>query len=174
VSRLPPRSLRCMRRRIDLGRPFCRAPCSLPDTVDGQPPSPASAACPATLDELRAVIIRAATIVTVMLVAACAPSAPRPVVQHRPQPPQDWFHQQLAAAVRAKRTHQPASDVAGAQKAYDDIVQAACVRLAVSGSRQYSARCDAVLRHAVSQPQFDPAVCDDTETDPAALRACND
>jgi len=119
--------------------------------------------------------LRTGIIAAILLVAACSPNvtpAPRAVVQH--QPPPDWFHQQLAAAREAKRTHQPPSDVAGAQKAYDEIVEAACIRVALSGSDKYATRCNAVLRHTVSSPKSTVPDCDDTEVDPATLQSCND
>jgi hypothetical protein len=41
-----------MRQRIDLGRLYQRALRAMPDSMDGQPPLPAPAECPVTLDEL--------------------------------------------------------------------------------------------------------------------------
>jgi hypothetical protein len=119
--------------------------------------------------------LRTAIIGTVLLVAACSPNVPPaspPVVQQRPPP--DWFHQQLAAAREAKRAHQPASDVAGAQKAYDDVVVAACIRLALTGSTKYAAHCTLVLQLAVSSSHFILPDCDDPDVDSAMLLACND
>lgn len=109
-----------------------------------------------------------------LVIATCRPLPVRwAIVQHR-QPLPDWFCQQLVAAREAKRTHQLESDIAGAQKAYDDIVEAASIRLALSGSDKYAKRCNAVLRYTVSPSQSTVPDCDDTEVDPATLQACDD
>jgi hypothetical protein len=110
------------------------------------------------------------------LLAGCAtphppPPPPRPVAA-RPAP-LDWFQRQMVAARQARAAHQPASDTAGAQAAYDDVVRAACTRVAISGPEKYQARCAAILRRTQS-PASEPVPCDPSSTDPTELRACND
>jgi hypothetical protein len=43
-----------MRERLDLAQIYRRALRRMPETMDGQPPLPVPAVCPATLDELLA------------------------------------------------------------------------------------------------------------------------
>jgi hypothetical protein len=98
-----------------------------------------------------------------------APGPSRPVV--RVQPP-DWFHQQVAAARAAKRAHQPKTDTAGAQAAYDSVMRTACTQAAVAGPGKYSARCDAILRPTPAQAAIGP--CDADPDEPAVVTECND
>jgi hypothetical protein len=56
------------------------------------------------------------------------PVAPPPAAA-RVQPP-DWFHQQVVAARAARRAYQPSTDTLGAQRAYDNVMTAACTRAA--------------------------------------------
>ncbi len=118
----------------------------------------------------------AATLAALALVSACAVTPPpkpppKPVpVARRPAAP-DWFQQQLAAARQAKASHAPKDDAAGAQAAQDEIVRAACVRVALSGPEKYQARCAEILR---AVPAADPFACDEPSADPAVLSACND
>ena len=111
--------------------------------------------------------------------AGCAqrpalPAAPtRAAARVRPPAP-DWFHQQLAAARVARRNHQPRTDTAGAQRAYDDVMRAACARAALAGPKGYPAPCDAVLRRAPAQSPADPFACEDNAADPLAQAACSD
>ena len=93
----------------------------------------------------------------------------RPVV--RVQPP-DWFHQQVAAARAAKQAHQPKTDTAGAQAAYDSVLRTACTRAAVAEPGRYPARCDAVLHPLPSQPAI--GACEADPDDPVAVIECND
>ena len=116
-----------------------------------------------------------------VMVAGCAqrptPPASHPHVVarvHAGTPAADWFDQQLAAARAAKRNHQPRTDTAGAQRAYDDIVRAACVRIALAGPDEYTARCEAVLRRTPDQSPNDPFACEGDADDPLAQGACSD
>ena len=86
--------------------------------------------------------------------------------------PPDWFHRQLTAARAAKRAHQPKTDTAGAQMAFDDVMRTACTRAALAGPGKYPARCDAVLRPTPVQPLIDP--CDGNPDDPTIETECND
>ena len=97
-----------------------------------------------------------------------APGPSRPIV--RAQPP-DWFHQQEAAARAAKRAHQPKTDTADAQAAYDEVMRTACTQAAVAGPGKYPARCDAVL-HPTAKVTIDP--CYANSDDPAVMTECND
>ncbi len=110
-----------------------------------------------------------------MLTAACTPQpAPPPVPPHaaaHANPP-DWYHQQLAAARAARRAHQPASDKAGAQQAYDTVMRDACLHAAVMGPGKYTARCDAILHQAPAQTLIDP--CDANADDPSVQADCSD
>ncbi len=124
----------------------------------------------------------ALTIGAAVMLAGCAqrpslPAAPQPraAAHVRPKAPAtDWFHQQIAAARAAKRAHQPSTDTAGAQQAYDDIMRAACTRAALAGPDKYPARCDAVLRRVPVQSPSDPFACEDNVDDPVAQAACSD
>jgi hypothetical protein len=75
--------------------------------------------------------------IVITMLAGCAqrptlpPATPPPAAAHI-QPP-DWFHQQIVAARAARRAHQPKADTAGAQRAYDDLMTAACTRAASAG-----------------------------------------
>ena len=117
-----------------------------------------------------------------VMVAGCAQQPNAPAASHphvaapvRPKTPApDWFHQQLAAARAAKRNHQPRTDTAGAQRAYDDIVRAACVRVALAEPDKYPARCDAVVRPTPEQSPTDPFACEGDAGDPLAEGACSD
>jgi hypothetical protein len=110
----------------------------------------------------------------IIMLVGCAqqptlsPGPSRPIV--RVQPP-DWFHQQMAAARAAKRAHQPKTDTAGAQAAYDDVMRTACTQAAVAGPGKYPARCDAVL-HPTPKVPIDP--CEANSDDPAVMTECND
>ena len=97
-----------------------------------------------------------------------APGPSRAIV--RAQPP-DWFHQQEAAARAAKRAHQPKTDIAGAQAAYDEVMRTACTQAAVAAPGKYPARCDAVL-HPTPKVAIDP--CNANADDPAVMTECND
>ncbi len=110
------------------------------------------------------------------MVAGCTQQPPLPaaVPPHAAvhvQPP-DWFHQQLAAARAAKRAHQPKTDTAGAQRAYDEVMKNACTRAALSGPNKYPARCDTVLHPASAQSPTDP--CESNTDDPAMQTECSD
>jgi hypothetical protein len=124
----------------------------------------------------RAVITPVALAISasLMLVAGCAqrlpPAAPPRVTAHV-RPP-DWFDQQLAAARAARLAHRPKADRAGAQRAYDDVMRAACTWAALSGPGNYPARCDAVLHQTPDQPLADP--CDANVEDPAMQAECSD
>jgi hypothetical protein len=116
-----------------------------------------------------------------VMVAGCAQRPTPPAVSHphaarvRPRTPAaDWFHQQLAAARAARRNHQPRTDTAGAQRAYDDIVRAACVRVALAGPDEYPARCEAILRRTPDQSPANPFACEGDAGDPLAESACSD
>lgn len=113
----------------------------------------------------------------VVLMAGCAAPKPAPQASTTASRPSvrtpvsgDWFHQQLEAARAARRAHQPRSDTTGAQKAYDDILRAACTRLALGDPGKYQSRCDAVLQPA----HPDPFECADNSSDTATLTTCND
>lgn len=113
--------------------------------------------------------------VAVVVVAGCTQQPPLsatvpPHAAAHIQPP-DWFHRQLAAARAAKRAHQPSTDTAGAQQAYDEILKTACTRAAL-GPNKYPTRCDTVLRPASTQLQTDP--CEANADDPAIQTECND
>jgi len=111
--------------------------------------------------------------IVVMLAAGCArqpplPAAVPPRSAARVQPP-DWFHQQLAAARAAKRDHQPKTDTAGAQQAYDEVMHTACTRAALMGPGKYPARCDAVLHQTPAD------LCEDhPDDDPVRQTECSD
>jgi hypothetical protein len=98
------------------------------------------------------------------------PAAPRHAAA-RLQPP-DWFHQQVVAARAARRAHQPKADTAGAQRAYDEVMTAACTRAASAGPGKYPARCDAILHPPLDQSAADP--CAGRDDDPALQAECND
>jgi hypothetical protein len=107
-----------------------------------------------------------------LLGAGCAqrPASP-PHTAVRAQPP-DWFHQQVVAARAARQAHQPKTDRAGAQLAYDEVMRMACTQAALAGPGKYPARCDAVLR-----PIFDPSPtdpCVGNTDDPITQTECND
>jgi hypothetical protein len=94
--------------------------------------------------------------------------------------PLDWFHRQLAAAHRAKISHLPRGDSAGAQRAYYAVMLPVCGQVAKSGPAQYRARCQAlVLRasNAAAAAAYNPP-CDDDHDDtgdtPAEITACSD
>ncbi len=118
---------------------------------------------------------RSLAIGVILMLASCAqqptlaPSSSRPAV--RVQPP-DWFHQQVAAARAAKRAHQPKTDTAGAQAAYDSVMRTACAQAAVAGPGKYSERCDAVLHPTPSRAAI--GSCDADPDDPAVVTECND
>lgn len=120
-----------------------------------------------------------AAFVVAMSGAGCSLFAPRPAplparpIAARPAAQPDWFQQQLVAARQARVTHLPKSDTAGAQAAYDGVVRAACVRVALSGPPKYQARCAAVLKQSQPEPA-DPFPCDEGISDPTALSVCND
>jgi hypothetical protein len=124
----------------------------------------------------RAVIAPVALAISasVMLVAGCAqrlPPAVPPRVPAQVRPP-DWFDQQLAAARAARLAHRPKADRAGAQRAYDEVMRAACTQAALSGPGKYPARCDAVLHQPPDQPLTDP--CESNVEDPAMQTECSD
>jgi hypothetical protein len=118
---------------------------------------------------------RSLAISVIILLVGCAqrptpaPGPSRPVV--RVQPP-DWFHQQVAAARAAKRAHQPKTDTAGAQAAYDSVMRTACTQAAVAGPGKYPARCDAVLHPTPTQAAI--GSCDADPDAPAVVTECND
>ena len=114
-----------------------------------------------------------------------APPAPvlRPVAQAAPPRPIviDWFQRQLIAARTARRNHQPVSDKAGAQAAYDDVIRTACQRVALDGPDRYKARCNTVLAQipapqtvTAPAPVSDPFRCEENTDNQDTLRACND
>jgi hypothetical protein len=123
----------------------------------------------------RARAVAALAIVIVMLVGcdqrATLPLAPPPRAAAHVQPP-DWFHQQVVAARAARRAHQPKADTAGAQRAYDDVMTAACTRAASAGPGKYPARRDAILRPPLDQSAADP--CVGRDNDPALQTECSD
>jgi hypothetical protein len=99
------------------------------------------------------------------------PAAPPPAAA-RVQPP-DWFHQQILAARAARRAHQPTTDTVGAQRAYDDVMTAACTRAASAGPGKFPARCDTILRPPLDhQSAADPCVAQGD--DPALQTECSD
>jgi hypothetical protein len=98
------------------------------------------------------------------------PVAPPPAAA-RVQPP-DWFHQQVVAARAARRAYQPSIDTVGAQRAYDDVMTAACTRAASAGPGKYPKRCDAILHPLLDQSAADP--CAGRGDDPALQTECND
>src|ERR1700712_2899536 len=118
---------------------------------------------------------RSLAVGAIILLVGCAqqptpaPGPSRPVV--RVQPP-DWFHQQVAAARAAKRAHQPKTDAAGAQAAYDSVMRTACTQAAVAGPGKYPARCDAVLHPTPTQAAI--GSCDADPDAPAVVTECND
>ena len=126
-------------------------------------------------DGMRSRPVTALAIVSIML-AGC--------VQHPPLPPTTpprttahvqspgWFHQQVVAARAARRAYQPSSDTAGAQRAYDDVMTAACTRAASAGPGKYPERCDAILHPPLDQSTDDP--CVGRGDDPALQTECND
>lgn len=114
--------------------------------------------------------------IVIMLVTGCGqrltgPAAVPPRAVTRVQPP-DWFHQQLAAARAARRAHQPKTDTAGAQLAYDNVMRTACTQAALAGPGKYPVHCNTILHPMPTQSSVDP--CDGTADDPAAEIACND
>jgi hypothetical protein len=137
----------------------------------------------------RRIRIHLAAYALALTVAACAaPPAPAPIAASlpaRPRPvpkpkPLDWFHRQLAAAHRAKISHLPRGDSAGAQRAYYAVMLPVCGQVAKSGPAQYRARCQAlVLRasNAAAAAAYNPP-CDDDHDDtgdtPAEITACSD
>jgi hypothetical protein len=131
---------------------------------------------------LSSAIVRPVAVLVGAVVLLAAGCAQRPAVPAAAPPstvplraaakPPDWFHQQLAAARAARRSHQPKADTVGAQQAYDEVMRNACTRAALAGPEKYPARCDAVLHPALSQPLTDP--CDETADDPAMVTECND
>jgi hypothetical protein len=105
------------------------------------------------------------TIVAVIVLAAgCAqrptppPAAFVPARATTRAQPQDWFHQQVVAARTARREHQPKTDTAGAQRAYDDVMRTACTRAALAGPGKYPKRCDSVLHPVSDQSPIDSCI----------------
>ena len=110
-------------------------------------------------------------------ITASVPARPRPVPKPKPL---DWFHRQLAAAHRARISHLPRGDTAGAQRAYDAVMLPVCGQVVKSGPAQYRARCQALMLHAsnaAAAAAYNPP-CDDDHDDsadtPAQITACSD
>ena len=136
------------------------------------------------------VITRFAALGLLATLAACATTPPPPppppqhvthAVPHKPPAPLDWFHRQLAMARHARHVHLPASDTAGAQRAYYAVLLPACAHVAKAGPEQYRARCRAIVQRAAdasAAANAGPACPDDDHddsTDPTAqVTACSD
>jgi len=108
----------------------------------------------------------------IMLAPGCAQKPSVPATAHVRPPVSDWFSQQRAKALAAKRAHQPKSDTVGAQQAYDDVMRTACSRAALAGPGKYPARCDAVLHPTPGPPPIDP--CEANADDVDLRTACSD
>ncbi len=108
----------------------------------------------------------------IMLATGCAQKPNVPATAHVRPPVPDWFSQQRAMALAAKRAHQPKSDTAGAQQAYDEVMRTACTRAALAGPGKYPARCDAVLHPPPGPPAIDP--CEANADDAALQTECSD
>ena len=116
---------------------------------------------------------------------AQAPLPPKPVAvavapPHRVTAPPDWFHRELAQARRARATHLPAADSAGAQRAYFAVMVPVCGKIAANGPAKYQARCKAIVDRATTDAANANAgpPCDDAHDDsgdsPAEITACSD
>jgi hypothetical protein len=124
-------------------------------------------------------------LILVLAMAGCAAPpppvarAPSAAVRPRPAPP-DWFHRQLAAARKAKMSHLPPGDAAGAQAAYNAVMLPVCAQVAKAGPDKYRARCRALVARAsdaAAAAAYNPP-CDDDHDDsgdsPAQITACSD
>ncbi len=114
--------------------------------------------------------------------AGCVTQAPPPPtpVAVAPPPPPDWFHRELALARHARAAHLPASDIAGAQRAYFAVMVPVCGKVAANGPVKYKARCKAIIDRATTDAANANAgpPCDDEHDDsadtPAQITACSD
>jgi hypothetical protein len=82
-------------------------------------------------------------------------------------------------ARKARSDHMPHGDVAGAQRAYNQVMVAACKHVAEAGPNKYRPRCIAYAKRTV-QPVLAPddtLSCgdeDDTFETPNQIKACSD
>ena len=132
-------------------------------------------------------ITRFAALSLLATLAACATTPPTPpphvthAAPHKPPAPLDWFHRQLALAKHARHVHLPASDIAGAQRAYYAVLLPACAHVAKAGPDQYRARCRAIVSRAAdaSAAANEGPACPDDDHDDSAdptakITACSD